>query len=294
MPRIERRRYPEWDDFSIGADDGRRSRNGCTSGSTRPPTSSSTPSTEAGVDAGYASDGAPGPRRLHAGVLRRLPARPGRQQHRGRLPRATTASRARSTTCGCARRTSRRSTRLLRDDRPGRRLRGPPPLTPSTRTSSATTGSFSFVARRRADRARPHRVPGATTDAIVDAFHARRDRRRLHATTAPPASGRSTTPATTAPSCSTPTATTSRPSTTTAEQRPPRLDLLVVDEVVHALEDVEPSRPRRAPSAPPRSRAPAQAGTQPSGSLRAQVGRRALEGAQPRRDRPGGPMNPPV
>ena len=218
----------------------------------------------AGVDAGYAQRrrARPAPA-VHAGVLRRLPARPRRQQHRGRLTRRASASRARSTTCGCARPTSPRAAAFYATIAPSR-ARGPPTTRPTT--CSCAGDGLVLVRDGRASRPRTSTSPSPRTDdATVDAFHAAATRRRLPRQRRARASAPSTTPATTAPSSSTPTATTSRPSTTTAEQRAARLDLRVVDEVVHAREDVELHDRAERRSAPPTSRARARAGTQPSG-----------------------------
>ena len=143
------------------------------------------------------------PRRL----LRRVPARPGRQQRRGRLPRRPAPRRHDRPPVGAGRR-RRRVAALLRDDRAGRSASRPG----ATRRARAGRRPDRVVlARRRpADRGRAHRLPGRDDDATVAAFQPCGDRGRATATTAARASGPSTTRATTARSCSTPTATTSR------------------------------------------------------------------------------------
>ena len=217
---------------------------------------------QAGVDAGFA----PTARPAHATTRPSTTARScwTRTATASRPSRSrTTARSARSTTCGCARATSAAIATFYEALAPvlGVEVER---RSPEHTYVEGDGGSFSFI-------------QGEPTEHVHIAFAARDERRPSTPSTPPPpppatpttalpASARSTTPATTAPSCSTPTATTSRPSTTTAEQRPPRLDLGVVDEVVHALEDVDARRPRRAPRAPTRSPAPASAGTQPSGS----------------------------
>ena len=155
-------------------------------------------------------------RQYYARVLRRLPPGPGRQQRRGRLRRRASASSARSTICGCGSPTSPPPRASTRRSRPHAGFEVAPPR---PRAHPARRPRRLLLAHRgRADRERPHRLP-----------RRQRRRRRLPrtppsrpatGTTARPASARTITPATTAPSCSTPTATTSRSSITTAEAAP--------------------------------------------------------------------------
>ena len=106
----------------------------------------------AGVEAGYQDDGEPGPRpAVHARVLRRVPARSGRQQRRGRVRRRAAPARPARPPVD-PRRGRRRRARLLRCDRA---LRGIPP-DPTTRPSSPT--SSSPTARSRSSPARPPRT----------------------------------------------------------------------------------------------------------------------------------------
>ena len=178
----QRRDLAEWDDFGIAPTDAEQPVTRGLHIAFAAPSQRRRRRVLAGRRAtpGYRDDGAPGPRpRVRARLLRRLPARPGRQQHRGG-PRddRTRARRRRSTTCGsgsptcrprgASTRRSRRTAGLrLGDDEPDRR---PVP---------GRDGSFSL--RSTGDRAPSglHLAFAARRDdATVDAFHARRDRRR--------------------------------------------------------------------------------------------------------------------
>ena len=159
--------------------------------------------------------------RVPGGLLRLVPARPGRQQRRGRPPRGDARAAGTSTTCGSA---SPTSTLHGASTRRSRRTAASA-LGPDTRERAQFAGRERLVLR-----------PGGRSRHGEPAPRVRRRRRRRRsrpstaprpapatATTARRASARSTTRATTARSCSTPTATTSRSSTTTAERpdRPP-------------------------------------------------------------------------
>ena len=153
----------------------------------------------AGVEAGFTDDGAPGAR---PAVRRRTTtaascATPTATASRRSTDARRPHDRRRSTTCGCARTTSRpsrASTRRSAVAGVARRRR------PTASSSSRRRASFSFVTRRAADRARPHRLPGVDERAGRRVPRGR-DRRRLHETTARPESAPSITPATTGPSC---------------------------------------------------------------------------------------------
>ena len=167
-----------------------------------------------GTEAGYRDDGPPGAAAaVQRGLLRRVPARSRRQQRRGR-PRLGAEPHREHRPPVDPRRRPRRSQGVLRDDRAPRRA------APRRRHARARA-----VPRRRRRlvlaRARARR-PSTSTSLSRRDDNARRRRgstrpRRPPATpaTAPPASAAGTTPATTPRSCSTPTATTSRSSTTT-------------------------------------------------------------------------------
>ena len=292
-PRYGDGSYTEWGDFSIVADDEPVAERLHIALLRRPPTSSSTRSTRRASTPASAATARPARATTRPTYYGAFLLDPDGNSVEAVSASRTTAQPGQIDHCGCARRTSTRSARFYETIAPDPRLRGPAAAHPSTPTSQGATRLVLVHRRRRADRARPHRVRRR---------HQRRRRRlprRRHRapatrTTAPPASGRSTTPATTAPSCSTPTATTSRPSTTTAEQRPPRLDLGVVDEVVHALEDVD--RHDRAQRGQHRLRSPAPATPAPSRPGRTCRCRPASPRSVPSRGGivPRGPQNPPV
>ena len=143
----------------------------------------------AGTEAGYRDDGAPGlAPAVPRGLLRLVPARPGRQQRRGGAPRRD-AGRGGSTTSGSASRTSPRR-------RPSTRWSRRSPASGSRTTRRTACGSSAAAARSRSStgrrrsrftwRSRP------TTTRPCEAFHRRRPRRAT-GTTEPPASGANTT-----------------------------------------------------------------------------------------------------
>ncbi len=256
LPRLDGDDYTEWGDFAIGTD-GPTTRN-LHVGFYAPTHELVDAFHRAGVEAGYASDGEPGPRPQYTpeyyGAFLLDPDgnsieavhladedEPGQIDHL--WLRTTDVAAVTAFYATIAPVVGPRDPDPLRRPRAARRRR---PLV--------------LVRDRRADhRERPHRLHRAGQR------HRRAPSTRppstpATATTAGLANGRNTTPATTGRSCSIPTATTSRPSTTTAEQRAAGGDLLVVDEMVHAREDVELHGRAERASAPPPSRAPARAG----------------------------------
>ena len=203
---------PEWDDFSLAAaDDQSPVTRGLHVGFVAPSREAVDEFWRAGVAAGYRDDGEPGPRPQYSpdyygGFLLDPDGNSAEAVHRADAaqwghdrPSLDPRSRRRGVQA------------LLRERRPPCRL--PAGLRQPRASALRWRERLVLPGGGHADRAGAHRLPGG-----------RRERRRLSPrphrgraipTTARPASGRSTTRATTPPSCWTPTGTTSSWSTTT-------------------------------------------------------------------------------
>ena len=163
--------YPEWDDFSLRRRvRPSRSRRGCTSAFVAPSRAHVDEFWRVGRRAGYRSDGEPGPRpQYRDDYYGELPARPGRQQRRGRAPRGACAAVEHRPPVDP--RGGRRGVEaVLRDRRARTPTSGCGRTRRTARTSPAASGSFS-VCRRRADE-QFHLAFPATDNATVHAFHA--------------------------------------------------------------------------------------------------------------------------
>ena len=282
--------FAEWGDFSIVAD-GRPGDAAPAHRLLRPAHELVDAFHRAGVEAGFASDGEPGPRpSTRPSTTARSCWTPTATASRPSHSR-TSASSARSTICGCASPTSPPARASTRRSRPVVGLRGRGGTRPSTPQLAADGGSFSFIAGDE------------PTENVHIAFAAATTRPSTPSTPPPTGAGYRDNGAPGERADLPPRllrrvrARPRRPQHRGRQSQPlssarPAAISGVVDEVVHALEDVERHRPRRAPTAPPRSRAPATPAPSRPGRDVPEIDRRLLEGAEPRRDRPARPAEP--
>ena len=215
---VEADGFTEWDDFSIAqAGDGEVVTTGLHVGFVAGSTAVVDAFWRAGVDAGYTSDGEPGPRPeyggdYYGGFLLDPDGNSIEAVHHSSLRRGGHVDHLWIRVADVA------ASAAFYD------LIGPHAGFARTRETEdlvqfkGSSGSFSVLRDERERAANVHLAFPAPHDGAIADFHARRSRPGT-ATTARRGSGPSTTRATRRPSCSTPTATTSRSSTTTAPER---------------------------------------------------------------------------